>query len=276
MKKTFAPSSLFLTLAILASGCHDWSPLPTAPTTGWRSTNFNISGLVRDTVQRPVNDATIEIVDGSLAGRRTTTNVEGRFDFAVSIAENVSIHITKDGFEPVTIPGREDQVVILTALALVQIEGLYAATFTAADGCDQLQPELRKRTYTANFNLAPRYRARFTSELSGADFYPGYSTLFGNIGNDMILFYVFSLDAFNWWLDDEPILEQLPAGAYLSLSGTATALVERPDALISATFAGSFAYCATAERAAVPFPPSCSVALIECRSEHHRLTLSRR
>ena len=131
----------------------------------------------------------------------------------------------------------------------------------------------------AKLSHAPEHRGAtiFTSELSGEGFYPEYGTFWGRVTSDAIWFYVSSWTAFNLWLDDLPILEHVAPTGYVSLIGTATAQVEEShDAAISVAFDGSFAYCGREKPATPPYPPSCAVSLVECRSAHHHLDLTRR
>jgi hypothetical protein len=87
---------------------------------------------------------------------------------------------------------------------------------------------------------------------------------------------VYSWDAFNWWLEDQPIIERLPSGGYLAWMGTATTPVVRSTASVTAAFDGSVSYCATPREPDVTnYPPTCS-APIECKSDRHQLVLKRR
>jgi hypothetical protein len=286
MNAAFALPFVAVALAIFAAGCQNSSPVPTSPSapsspsSSPPSKTFNITGHVRDTLLRPISDAKIEIVDPALAGHVTTTDQDGRFTFPPLTAalEAVTLSVTKDEYSPATARARGNGgiTVILTALDLVALDGQYTMTFTAASACDQLPPALRTRTYMATIGRTTSNHTLFTIELSGAAFYPGYSIFSAVVADDTARFNVFSWDAFSWWLEDHPIFERPTTSTYFGLFGTATAPVPSSAIPISATFDGSFSYCAAATEPTTPnYPPLCS-APIECKSPHHQLTLSRR
>jgi hypothetical protein len=117
---------------------------------------------------------------------------------------------------------------------------------------------------------------RFTSALTGAEFQRGYETFFATVASDAARFSVYSWDAFNWWGEDQPIIERLPSGGYVAWMGTATTPVVSSTASITAQFDGSVSYCATPrEPDMTNYPPTCS-APVECKSDHHQLVLTRR
>src|SRR6185295_7629464 len=103
--------------------------------------------------------------------------------------------------------------------------------FTADASCTQLAPALRRRSYSAVVtpstatSAVMASEATFVSEFSGADFYPGYGKMWLIAAHDASRFNVFSWDAFNWWLEDDPIIERLTPTSHLSISGTATTAV---------------------------------------------------
>ena len=130
--------------------------------------------------------------------------------------------------------------------------------------------------YMAAVSPARPDRLNFMSTLSGAEFQRGYDTFFAVVASDAARFLVHSWDAFNWWLEDQPIIERFPSGAYGAWMGTATTPAVSSVASITAQFDGSISYCASPrEPDMADFPPTCS-APIECKSDHHLLVLRRR
>ena len=265
----------------LAVGCRNSSTLPdssTAPTPQAPTAPLNIAGIVRDTIQRPVSDARILVLDGSAAGRFASSNEEGRFTLfdPTPVMETVALQISKAGYTPLTGRWRNNSDASATLIAdpLLNLEGQYSIAFDAASACDQLPPAVRTRTYAATIGRTTSNRWLFAATLSGAEFYPGFDTFWGAVGGDTVRFYVSSWDAFNRWLEDHPIFERLDSNRYVSLMGIATATVVTSPTSIAATFDGSFAYCAAGRESMTPFPPNCG-ELVDCRSPQHRLTLSR-
>jgi hypothetical protein len=238
-----------------------------------------IRGRVQDAVSRPIVDARVTIVDGTQAGLSTTTNDEGRFAFVpfTTRAELTALRVEKDGYTPSNPRWRapDDITVLLRSLTSLDIEGQYAITFAAAAECTQLPSAVRSRTFTAAVSRVPD-RLNFTSTLTGAPFQSGYDTFSAVVASDAARFLVYSWDAFNWWGEDQPIIERLPAGGYVTWKGTATTPAVNSTSSITATFDGSVSYCATAiEPTVTNYPPTCS-AVVECKSDHHQLSLTRR
>jgi Carboxypeptidase regulatory-like domain len=269
-----------LLIAIITSGCGGTSSVsPSGPSTDVNRI-VTIQGRVQDSLLRPIADARVTIVDGPLNGVSTTTNEEGRFALAASFraAELTTVHIEKDGYWSATARWRPSGEiwVALRALALPDLEGQYTITFSAAAECSQLPSQVRSRTYFASISPRPDDRAYFTSTLTGAEFQHGYNTFFGAVGSNAARFSVYSWDAFNWWLEDQPIIERLPSGGYVAWMGTAMAPLVSSTASIVATLDGSVSYCAVPrEPTMTNYPPTCS-AVEECKSDHHQLVLKRR
>lgn len=160
----------------------------------------------------------------------------------------------------------------------LDVNGEYTLTFTAADDCDQLQPEHRQRTYMAALSREQTFSGAFVfkGELSGASFVPDYETFFGRVDSDSVEFYVSSLAAYNRWLDEEPIFERIGTG-YLSIVGYATfSPLTFGQSEVVAEVNGTFAYCSRAQPAGPGYPPPCDVPRVSCRSQHHHLAVSRR
>lgn len=87
---------------------------------------------------------------------------------------------------------------------------------------------------------------------------------------------VFSLDAFRWWLADQPIIERVGPDGFLAFVGTAQAPVITTPAAFTAAFDGSISFCsAMTPQTSDHFRPSCA-APVECRSDQHQIRFVRR
>jgi hypothetical protein len=274
---------IVLTLVVVvSSSCSTASPTaPTAPSSQPNPSRLtNIGGVVRDSVQRPVAGARIEVLDGPLIGQVTTTNIDGTFSLAQPVAEAVmvTLRLTKEGYSPanVAVRGTADLRIYLRALTLIDLSGRYTVTLAAAAECSQLDPTVSRRAHVMTFKSVPNNPILFTGDLSGAEFYPGYDTLFAVVADDTVRFFVSSWDAFNWWLEDHPIYERLSSGGFLAVMGAATAMNVTSDGSMSATFEGSLSYCGAARDSMnAQWPPECSVPVVTCHSPRHHLALSR-
>ena len=265
-------------IAIITAGCGATPSSPTGTPTNADRT-VTIRGRVQDSVSRPIVDASVTIVDGPRAGLSTTTNEDGRFAFVsfTTSAELTALRVEKGGYTPSNPRWRapDDLTVLLQSVMRLDIQGQYAITFAAAAECTQLPSEVRSRTFTAAVSPIPD-RPNFTSTLTGARFQSGYDTFSAIVANDAARFLVYSWDAFNWWGEDQPIIERLAAGGYVTWMGTATTPVVNSTSSMAATFDGSVSYCSTpSEPTMTNYPPTCS-AIVECKSDHHQLVLKRR
>jgi hypothetical protein len=276
-----------ITLVVLAVGvvgCNDDAALPTSPTlSNFANTTIDgIRGQVRDTLGRPVDSALVEVTDGPLAGRTVTSGTDGRFLFASTLVATdlATLRITKVGFTPSTLRwrGQPDFFITLAALNLLDLSGSYTMVFSAAPSCSLLPAGVRSRTFTAQMSPSPTGNVftAFEADLGGADFFPAYDKFWAGVGHDAARFSIFSRDAFNWWLDDLPIIERVGPTGFLAFMGTANApLVQSPTA-ITAQFDGSISFCsALTAPARDNFPPTCA-APIECRSDRHQIRFLRR
>jgi hypothetical protein len=86
---------------VLTVGCGG-SSAPTGPSAAGSSSPaelFNLTGLVRDPLQRPIRDARVEVVDGPSAGRFTMTGAQGRFalDGVSPATDGVTLSVSKTG-----------------------------------------------------------------------------------------------------------------------------------------------------------------------------------
>ena len=267
-------------IAIITVGCGATPTSPSgSPANGTRIAT--IRGRVQDAVSRPIADARVTIVDGPQAGLSTTTNEDGRFAFApfTTPSDATALRIEKAGFAPVTPRWgtRDEGSIALQSLTPLDIEGQYTITFAAAAACSQLPAAAQTRTYTAAISPTRPDRLNFTSTLTGAEFQRGYDTFFAGVASDAARLYIYSWDAFNWWLEDDPIIERLTPTSHLSISGTATTAVSSNQSTITAAFDGTFSFCAESKPGAQPqWPPTCAVPPLECTSPRHQLTMTAR
>jgi hypothetical protein len=277
------PSALIL--VVVTAGCQGRSPVPTSPSSvNARLSAVSITGVVRDLVQRPVADARIEVSEGPSTGLTAITDGSGQFSLnATASGDRVAVLVSKDGYETATVLLRPGQVVVyLRDQSVADLEGRRAIVFTADASCVQVPPALRTRSYTAVVTRSTATgtgmasQTTFVGELNGADFYQGYAKMWLIGVHDAVRFNVFSWDAFNWWLEDDPIIERLTPTSHLSISGTATGPVSNGQSTISATLDGTFSFCAESKPGAQPlWPPTCAVPPVECTSARHQLTMTR-
>jgi hypothetical protein len=260
-------------VAIWMSACAS----PSSPSTE----TINLAGVIRDAAQQPVNDVRIEIVGGPFSGRFTTSNAQGRFQFVdpPSVAEPTTLRLSKAGYLPMLAEAQRDRPLVLTISAEPSMlpSGDYWLTFTAADACTALPPRVRSRTYSSALNVWETMTGTFSARLGGADFFPDLRTISGRNGDLVITFSVYSVEAAVRWGDELPIYERLSATEYFSLVGNARAPLSGVTTSLTASFDGAMAYCARSTDPVAPgFPPQCAVPVIECRSDQHQLTVTRR
>ena len=278
----------FVLLAIFTIGCQGRSAAPTSPSpvSSPVSVAFSavaITGVVRDLLQRPVGDVRIEVTEGPSSGRTAISDAQGQFSLdAIASGDRVAVTVSKDGYDTVMTRLRAGQAVIfLRDVSVANLEGRRSVRFTADASCVQLPPALRTRSYGAvviNSTATAavmKGEATFVSELGGADFYQGYGTMWLIAAHDAVRFNVFSWDAFNWWLEDDPIIERLTPTSHLSISGMATTAVSSHQSTITTTLDGTFSFCAESKPGAQPqWPPTCAVPPVECTSPRHQLTMT--
>jgi Carboxypeptidase regulatory-like domain len=247
------------------------------PITPARSNTFTVSGSVFDTVARPVDQATIEALDGPHAGAVTLSDANGRFSFGVRrFTEQVTFQASKEGYHSAqqrvgSINGFPDvnrsfQLASLTPS--IDLTGGYLVTLTADAACTSLPANATSRTYSATVTrgFSDTY---YIGRLSGATFVPApvafwrYDSFFANVSGTFARF-GFSNP------DDYGIVEQLASDAFVEFSGTSDA-VEAGTSSVEVPLSGSFRYCAA------PRPNffECTIPVITCTSTNHRLTLTR-
>ena len=274
-----------IVLAVLVVSCDKAQSLPTAPSSVTPSsppvlTTFNLTGTVQDTVLRPIKDARVEIVDGPLVGQSTATDGTGAFAFVdlTPAAAIVTLRVTKQGYLPATTMGRNNAkaYAALIADALIDLSGEYQITFTAANSCGEIPGPLRRRSYAATIERSSIYGPGLVISLNAASLFPHYDSFSGTVAADAIRLFVFSRFAADIWLEDLPIIDRVDS-SFVSFMGTALGPSTPGAATASLPFDGTIAYCpSAADPLRGDFPLQCAVPLIECRSNQHQVTLTRR
>ena len=277
-------STAIVLVAVAAIGCGGGSAQPTSPSaTTSQPFSLTISGVVRDLLQRPIRDARIEVAEGASSGLAAISDAQGQFSItATASSDRIAVIASKDGYNTATMRLRAGQTVILLRdSAVANLEGRATIVLTADASCTQLPASLRTRSYTAvvmpSTGAMMASPATFVGELNGADFYQGYNKMSLTAARDAVRFNIFSWDAFNWWLEDQPIIERVTPTSHFSVSGTASAAVSSGQSRITTALDGTFSFCAESKPGAQPqWPPTCAVPLVECTSAHHLLTMTRR
>jgi hypothetical protein len=281
----FRSPIVILLVVVVVTGCYGDSSRPTSPSPAGTPSLQSISGVVRDLLGRPIGDARIEVGEGPSLGVATISDAQGQFSLeAIASGDRVSLNASKDGYETATIRARVGQTVIFLRDATVaNLEGRATIVVTADASCTQLPASLRTRSYAAVVTPSTKTDAAmaspsiFVGDLNGADFYQGYSTLWLMATHDAVRFNIFSWDAYNWWLEDDPVIERVTASSHVSVSGTATAAVSSGQSTISAALDGTVSFCAESKPGGQPqWPLACAVPTVECTSAHHQLTMTRR
>jgi hypothetical protein len=272
-----SPAVVLGLLVGLLAACGRSSPSAPSPVS-----TSGVQGKVVDTADRPISGALVEVVDGPQAGLSVTSGGNGEFSFAGSFDDTTVFRATKEGHIAATqswsrVAGQPWLLFYLGVLAApVSLAGEYSLTFTADSACaTTLPPELRTRTYAGTIIAAthPIYPAntRFTITASGAEFEAPFNWFSVGVAGDYLEF----------WLGDERLIEELDGDTYLELIGSAVAAKTSGAPTISATFDGSFNYCAK-KLATDPFHgctyPSAAIVTIKasCASRNHQLVLTRR
>lgn len=280
----FRWSTAIMLVGVVATGCDGGSTTPTSPSPiSPQLSLLTVSGVVRDILQRPIPDARIEVADGPSSGLTAITDALGQFSIAATASnDRVAVIVSKEGYNTATTRLRGgESVILLREIAIANLEGLATIVVTADASCTQLPVSLRTRSYPAvvmpSTGSVMANPAVFVVELSGADFYQGYSKMSLTAAHDAVRFTVFSWDPFNWWLEDHPIIERVTPTSHFSVSGTATTAVSNGQSSISTALNGTFSFCAESRPGAQPaWAPTCAVPAVECTSARHQVTMTRR
>jgi hypothetical protein len=242
---------------------------------------YRLVGRVSEagTASAPVAAARIEVAGGPSAGLSTETDEDGRYGL-YGVAGETQLRVTRPGYAPLVrnLVVADHQVLDLD-LALLRpredFSGRYALTLAAAETCrPQLPAEAWIRHYAAEL---VQNVAELDVKLAGATFVlNGQSKGGGFRGRIEADYLVFQLDeyqtrgSYSYYYRQYPhVVEQIGASTYLVAAGTAV-LTGSPQRLDGTLNGVVEIYRSDLRLPSWPQPPAAS-----CRSEAHRLTLSR-
>jgi hypothetical protein len=244
------------------------TPLPQATVAAPSQVSYSLEGWVHDTAGRPIEGATVEVLNGLHVGATTSSGRDGRYSFSQTVTSIPGMRATKAGYQPA-----DGNVFVLMGSSIIRglfrlgspnppidLGGNYLFTFTADASCTSLPPQARARTYQATI---PRGQAtHHVLTLTGARFAdaaPGYSanTIYVSVFENFVQFY----------FSDPPIWELLDAPTSLYVYGDAQG--EITGAVSSFPVWGEFEFCGSTGDG------KCEEE-VECESSHHTLTLTRR
>lgn len=250
--------------------------------------DFQMSGAVTDTVNRPLNGARVEVIDGSRAGTVATTDEAGRFSMPGTFTGNITVTVSKDGYMRETRPlfrgqfpmGGAGQRIefyfrLESLLPSPNLAGVYTLTLTADNACHNLPAEARTRTYAATVT-ASATSSDFTGTLSGGRFLPTLPMACATIGwcsYDRIRISTVG----DYAGVSVGIVEQLGEANYLAITTWAEG-VFGPSGM-AAPSSGVFLYCPGSQPYLIDQGVwACREAgAVECdSSDQHQLTLTRR
>lgn len=92
---------LFIGVALFCAACSKSTTAPTTTTTTITppvATTFNLSGTVSSTSGGAINGATVRIVDGSNAGRSTTTSSAGSYSFTGLAVSGMTVNASATNY----------------------------------------------------------------------------------------------------------------------------------------------------------------------------------
>ena len=200
---------------------------------------YILSGLVTEGGYLPVADVRVETIGGPMSGRAVMTDASGSYAFN-GVSGVVQVRATKDGYQPATQTVTQDtqhvNVGLTPILPYASLGGVYSLTFTASPSCN-LPDDAVKRTYTATIAQTD---AALTISLSGVRFFAarGYdwNQMSGHVLGNVVSLTLNAPSDCGYY--GGCVVEQLADSRYLTLTGTAQAVVMTPGE-ISAVFAGA-------------------------------------
>jgi hypothetical protein len=287
MKNVARSSLLVVVLAQGLAGCGG-SSLPSTPSVPSPAQqpapqpipSFQVSGHVYDAVDRALEGATVEVLDGPQVGTVTTSDAAGAFSLTGSFDEATRFRASRAGY--ITASKFFRGIATTRAIgffldgvaAPVNIAGDYRVTFVADSACAEFPSDVRTRTYLAAIRPDPHFPlqpSHFRAQLSGASLDGYYNTIGISVTEDFIRFD----------MSDNFILEEVSPDAYLTIGGVGgTAVSASVESTISAPFQGTFDYCKTTAEPDEDNNYSClpdlAIAHAQCSSKNHQLILTRR
>jgi hypothetical protein len=277
--KSWLPFASAIALAFLSLDCQGRST--TAPSPAVTKSALHLTGRVTDNIQRPLYGATLTVTE--VPGALAFTGQDGSFTLAgpTLVDTMVTLNISKDRYVSASLKirnDRDDALLFMTPIDLLNIDGLYTITFTADDSCAQLPAAVRSRTYEAMFGPWAGNPRGVVARLSGGNIVPAYDKISATISDNAARFYIASWDADLRWGEDDPIFDRLDQTTHVSFDGIALTGVLSSTASIAATLDGTIAYCSASQDPVYKdYPLRCaSGALVECKSSQHHMTLTRK
>lgn len=233
------------------------------------------------------------MLDGPQAGASAVTDSTGVFVFPGVFDDSVRFRASKDGYVEAirtsNAPGcascaRWIQFDLESpSAAVADLAGQYDLTFTAAESCAGIPPDLRSRTYVASVTQDPTSRWRYVVSVSEPSVLHGHSWEGITVGTtiDHATLYVGNYHG------DPGVVDQVDGDSYLSFDGWMSIPIGSPSVL-SGAFEGYIDYCVLPPGSASPVTtgryicgagtgvPNAPGTRRSCLATNHRLVLSRR
>jgi hypothetical protein len=250
--------ALLLLLASLPAGCNATPPAP-GPTDGSSPQTF-LTGVVSDARGEPLTGARVEILSGSPAGLSTTTDSTGSFSLKGTFFAGMRVRASLDGYAEtiVSLTGwwADDRSMGFTLSALPGLPGdspvtavfqagdEFTLTLVAGDGCTDIPPEFRTRTYEVTLAAGSGGQCcRAVASTRGREFLGILDGVWIGMEGEAIRF-LLQEEGFPYFA------ERVAPDAYLSVNRDAWASGASRGSVIVASGAGEMSYCE-----GVAFPP---------------------
>ncbi len=293
MRVSLVAIILLVIVLLAACGKADSARSPLAPTpvgqptTPAAPTGSQIRGRVWDTAFRPLENATLVIIDGPAAGATTTSDATGWFVFTLSsIDDTGTVRAEKEGYiTAVATPSRCPTCTFYNVgirLSLptppVVLAREHTLTLVSDPACGgllngRLPDDVRTRTYNATLTAftSPAYEpgTGFTVTLSGGQFVPRFNSFSIHVAGDYVSF---NLDESEGPL----VIEQVTEQTYLGFGGTGATTVPHGAASFTVPLTGTIDYCETAAPMTSAFVCLPQLVRAWCPSANHQLILTRR
>ena len=260
---------------------------PTGPTaTAGVQVPQSVRGSVQDPAGRYLVGARVEALDGPSAGTAAFVRADGVFDFIGTFDQYTRFAASFEGHETlidtthcsvVNCAGARPWMFFqLRPLAApIDLSGDYTLTIAAAEGC-ALPGDALSRNYQVA--ISKRFRTD-TADLMGFDLafrspavLESMRHLYIGVAVDYISLFVYSGEA------DPGLAEDLGLNRYVSFVGSSSATVNRAStSKLDLTFDGTIEAVTTQRPLGAAYTPLPSdlVSKQQCKSEYHRLLLTR-